>query len=93
MYSVMVIMTKNKAKKPDELVTLENVKKSWVSFVIVTLFFSLIFRTSWWIIFPIVGTLIAAIEKTSAYFTMNAKCPACKSILDEGTMFCRNCGI
>lgn len=86
-------MGEKKSKKADELVTLENIKKSWISFVIVTLFFSLIFRSAWWIVFPIVGTLIAAIQKTVAYYTTNAKCPNCKSILDEGAQFCRNCGI
>ncbi len=86
-------MGEKKTKSADDLITLEKIKKRWVSFIIVTVFFSLLFGSAWWILFPIVGSLVSAIQSTVTYYTINTKCPNCKSILDEGALFCRNCGI
>ena len=85
-------MGKEKKKSKDDLATKENIVKSWVTFLIVTLFFVIIFRGAWWILFPIIGVFIHAIEQTASYYTDNVKCPNCEKIVDEGANFCRQCG-
>ena len=84
--------------KKEKPVRKEDVTGVWTGFIVVTLvMIALCFFPfegwQFWMIFPIVGTLIGAITTTIQFYTAGVvKCSNCGTKLDGEVEFCRVCG-
>lgn len=87
-------MSTEAKEKPQESETpFSKMMGAWTGFAIVTVIMIVLFRTAWWIIFPIIGSFSGAVKETQKYYSLKVKCPNCGETLTPGTRFCSHCGI